>query len=236
MQLVDEVTKHALKLVTDPFGNYVVQYALDLGMDPVSQRIIQGFTSYFASLSANKFSSNVMEKCLSIARDQLRDTFITELIAQEHLPQLLQDQFANYVLQTALGIATPQQFQRMQDAIRPHLHLVRNTPYGKKIESKLNRGNSGGRATHHNTSVKHQGSMPPQHQQGMAHNPNMTGMGHVPHAARAHHQYPNVNAGSPAHMGQGPTHMNMPMGNISGDVGWIPSNANYATAPPMYWG
>lgn len=27
-----------------------------------------------------------------------------------------------------------------QEAIRGHIHLVRNTPYGKKIENKLNRG------------------------------------------------------------------------------------------------
>lgn len=41
---------------------------------------------------------------------------------------------------TALTVSKPHQFGQLQEAIRAHLHLVRNTPYGKKIENKLNRG------------------------------------------------------------------------------------------------
>eukprot|EP00667_Euglena_gracilis_P005852 EG_transcript_5897 len=138
--LTDEIARNAFSLVTDPFGNYVVQYVLDLNMDQMIRKICSSFIGSFAGLCMNKFSSNVMEKCLQLAPDDIQHEFIAELMDPSILPKLLQDQYANYVVQTALTVSKPHQFGQLQEAIRAHLHLVRNTPYGKKIENKLNRG------------------------------------------------------------------------------------------------
>lgn len=61
-QLVKEISKHALVLVQGPFGNYVVQYVLDLGLVTYSESINQKFIGHICSLSSQKFSSNVIEK------------------------------------------------------------------------------------------------------------------------------------------------------------------------------
>eukprot|EP01079_Euglenida_sp_SAG-EU17-18_P005366 gene5366-958_t len=150
--LINEIVQHALMLVQDPFGNYVIQYVLDLDDKSVNQRIMQGFHGNIASLSVNKFSSNVIEKCFRNASDETKQLFIDELtdpqaqfVALTRLRQLLQDGFANYVIQTAMTLSTPAQFQQLQDAIKPMLHLIRNTPYGKKIENKLNKRHRGER-------------------------------------------------------------------------------------------
>lgn len=145
MQLVAEITTNALTLVQDPFGNYVVQYVLDLGIDYVNYEIIKKFLGHIADLSTNKFSSNVIEKCLRLANSQLRTAVMEELAEESTLHQLLQDSFANYVIQTAMTVCDPLQFQMFNDRIRPMLTLIKNTPYGKKIENKLNKrplGNS----------------------------------------------------------------------------------------------
>ena len=55
------------------------------------------------------------------------------------LPQLLQDPFGNYVIQTALAYALPQQKIRLVDAIKPHLPNLRNAPYVKRIQNKINK-------------------------------------------------------------------------------------------------
>lgn len=141
--LVHEITMHALELVQDPFGNYVVQYILDLGNEKISEDIMSRFAGHVCDLSVNKFSSNVIEKCFRMASMSLRSSFVTELVDPSRLPHLLQDSFANYVVQTALSVSDSSQFRLLSDAIRPLLHLVRNTPYGKKIETKLNRRPSG---------------------------------------------------------------------------------------------
>lgn len=60
-QLVEEIARHALPLVQNPFGNYVVQYVLELGVSRYSESVIQQFVNHVCTLSVQKFSSNVIE-------------------------------------------------------------------------------------------------------------------------------------------------------------------------------
>ena len=62
VQLISEITFHALTLVQDPFGNYVVQYVLDLGHPVFANAIVKAFAGHVGLLSLQKFSSNVIEK------------------------------------------------------------------------------------------------------------------------------------------------------------------------------
>jgi hypothetical protein len=50
----------------DAFGNYVVQYVLELGQADASRAVIRMLGGHFAELSQQKFSSNVVEKCLKL--------------------------------------------------------------------------------------------------------------------------------------------------------------------------
>ena len=51
----------------------------------------------------------------------------------------MRDSFGNYCVQTALDYAEPSQRAVLVEGIRPILPLIRNTPYGKRIQSKLQR-------------------------------------------------------------------------------------------------
>ena len=51
---------------------------------------------------------------------------------------LLQDPYANYVLQSALTVSNGQLHAQLVDAIRPYLPSLRGTPHGKRILSKIN--------------------------------------------------------------------------------------------------
>lgn len=137
MQLVNKIISNCLTLVQDPFGNYVVQYILDLGVEQINIDIMTQFFGHVPDLSQNKFSSNVIEKCLRLAPPETRGKMIVELLNSDQLQQLLQDSYANYVIQTAMSVSDTALFNMWGDRIRPMLHLIRNTPYGKKIENKL---------------------------------------------------------------------------------------------------
>lgn len=138
-QLVKEITAHALPLVQDPFGNYVVQYVLDLNDPHFNEAVTHQFLSHVCVLSAQKFSSNVIEKCIRVADPVSRKLLIEELIDEARLESLLRDSFANYVVQTSLDYAEPAQRMHLVNCIRPILPAIRNTPYGKRIQSKLQR-------------------------------------------------------------------------------------------------
>lgn len=62
IQLVREITYNALTLVQDPYGNYVVQYVLDLADSHFTDDLIRRFIGNVCALSVKKVSSNVMEK------------------------------------------------------------------------------------------------------------------------------------------------------------------------------
>ncbi|OAQ79983.1 RNA-binding protein [Purpureocillium lilacinum] len=173
--LVDRITGHARVLVQDPFGNYVVQYIIDLNEPSFTDPVVQSFKGCVGSLSRHKFSSNVIEKCLRCAGPESKDMIVDELLAPQEIDRNLRDSFGNYVVQTALEFATPPQKYRLVEAIRPLLPQIRNTPYGRRIQAKIamydNRGSaaSSGQATPADNT---QGQIPirPSHARGMSGN------------------------------------------------------------------
>eukprot|EP01103_Thecamoeba_quadrilineata_P003287 TRINITY_DN1307_c0_g2_i1.p1 TRINITY_DN1307_c0_g2~~TRINITY_DN1307_c0_g2_i1.p1 ORF type:complete len:863 (+),score=120.19 TRINITY_DN1307_c0_g2_i1:34-2622(+) len=145
VQLMREITANALTLIQDPYGNYVVQYVLDLSRPNLTGALISQFSGHLVELSTQKFSSNVIEKCLSVADGDTKVWMIEELLNLdgESLSLMLQDPYANYVIQTALSVSQNDQHLRLVEAIRPHLPALRNTPYGKRIQNKILRETSG---------------------------------------------------------------------------------------------
>lgn len=75
------------------------------------------------------------------------------------MERFLRDSYANYVIQTCLDSAEEDQRMQFIECIRPLLPSIRNTPYGKRIYSKI-----------HNTSTR------PMRQQRMMNNNILNGM------------------------------------------------------------
>lgn len=69
--IIEQVVRHARKLVLDPFGNYVVQYVLDLKSHELTLGVARALRGSFAELSVQKFSSNVIEKCLNSQAEEV---------------------------------------------------------------------------------------------------------------------------------------------------------------------
>ncbi|CAD0093095.1 unnamed protein product [Aureobasidium vineae] len=136
-QLVHHITMNAFTLVQDPFGNYVVQYILDLGEPAFSQPLAESFLGNVAALSRQKFSSNVIEKSIRTGDETTRRALIDEIMNPVDLEKLLRDSYANYVVQTAMDYADPETKARLIDNIRPILQSIRHTPYGRRISSKI---------------------------------------------------------------------------------------------------
>lgn len=136
-QLVQVITQNAFILVQDPFGNYVTQYVLDLGVEAFSEPLIQTFLGHLYHLSTQKFSSNMVEKCLNVATPTTAALLIEELVESPRLEQMLRDSYANYVIQTALDRADVDTRHRLVEKIRPIIPSIRSTPYGRRIHSKI---------------------------------------------------------------------------------------------------
>ncbi|EEP79253.1 conserved hypothetical protein [Uncinocarpus reesii 1704] len=121
----------------DPFGNYVVQYILDLAEPHFTEPLCQTFVGKVSMLSKQKFSSNVIEKCPRTAEFQSRRLLIQEMLPAQELERMLRDSFANYVVQTAMDYADPETRVALIEAIRPILPAIRQTPHGRRIAGKI---------------------------------------------------------------------------------------------------
>lgn len=124
-------------LAMNAFGNYVVQCIIN-NVDPYTtfKDVVDAFQGHWVKLSCDKFSSNVMEKIVSMLEGNARQAFINELVYDvNNLKCLMHDSFGNYVLQAVIGSAVNQcEYRQIYDAVAPHLQI---SPYGHRIEAKL---------------------------------------------------------------------------------------------------
>ncbi|KAF7829929.1 putative pumilio-like protein 7, chloroplastic [Senna tora] len=132
-KLVTEICRHGLLLAQDPFGNYVVQYIIEMEIPTASAKLISQFKGNYVSLSTQKFSSHVVEKCLKHIGES-RSRIVRELLSAHHFEQLLQDPYANYVIQSALAMTKGTLHTSLVDAVRPY-KILRTSPYCKRIFS-----------------------------------------------------------------------------------------------------
>jgi len=135
--LINQIASHCLDLVQDQFGNYVVQHILST-KPHFAPKIILAMLGHIPELSVQKFSSNVIEKCLQVSVSSTPELFdqIIKEITDADLLALLQDRYANFVIQTALDVADDSQHARLVKLILPYIHQIK-TPYVMHIQKKI---------------------------------------------------------------------------------------------------
>lgn len=136
-KLVEVIVQNSLELSQDAFGNYVVQQIMDPTHPGVLQKLVQHLKGSITKLAVQKFSSIVIEKCLEYTESEQQMQIINELVNPQKLPRLLQDPYANYVIQKALSVTRQENFQKVVSLIRPHLASLSNTPFGKRIKTQM---------------------------------------------------------------------------------------------------
>ncbi|XP_062204341.1 pumilio homolog 12-like [Phragmites australis] len=136
-RLLYSITSRALDLAEDQYGNYVIQYILELKVTWATDKILDKLEGHYGYLSMQKCSSNVVEKCLKEAREPKRVKIIHELINDPKLPHILLDQYGNYVIQTTLRVCEDATVHAaLIGAIKPHAAALRNNMFGKRVLSK----------------------------------------------------------------------------------------------------
>lgn len=135
--LITQIASHCLDLVQDQFGNYVVQHILST-KPHFAPKIIVAMLGHIPELSVQKFSSNVIEKCLQVSVSSTPDLYaaIIKEITDADLLALLQDRYANFVIQTALDVADDSQHAKLVKLILPYIHQIK-TPYVMHIQKKI---------------------------------------------------------------------------------------------------
>ncbi|ETO14552.1 hypothetical protein RFI_22816 [Reticulomyxa filosa] len=125
------VVKHTNSLVENQYGNYVVQHLLEVAPRVITDGIKEKMHGKFVRYSKQKFSSNVVEKCLRHSLMEMKSDIYnpkdwSTVIVRELCTKagdLINDKYGNYCLQTALQIATLNTplLDEFTRCCRPHL-------------------------------------------------------------------------------------------------------------------
>ncbi|GJX76069.1 pumilio homolog 12-like protein [Tanacetum coccineum] len=132
-RLVAEILANAIHLAEDPYGNYVLQHMVGLKVPEFTAQLVRRLKGNFASLSCNKFASNVVEKCLIDSGEEISIKIIMELLTSPNPPLLLVDPYANFVIQSALTVSTGVVYDCVLDLISDNMAPMRSNLYGRKI-------------------------------------------------------------------------------------------------------
>ena len=75
----------------DAFANYVIQYILDLKITDVGTIVGEQLLGSLLALSKEKFSSNVIEKCLESTSADIRSQMVAEIMKARSFKDYLAD-------------------------------------------------------------------------------------------------------------------------------------------------
>ena len=227
-ELIAAITNNAHNLITNPFGNYVLQYIIDLQEKEFTDPLCYTFSGFVCGYSRQKFSSNVIEKCIRGADSNVAHILIEEMLNPAELEKLLRDNYANYVVQTAIEYADTDLKKQLVEHIEPLLPSIRQTAYHRRIQNKIHaaksQGRNGGNATAYDTASPSQialGSQVPMTASSGAYPPASSGF--------PMNQYPN---GHPVNY-QANGYSQPP---VSYSTTPLPPNASYGTGAPSQLG
>ncbi len=140
-QLGEQIVQHSLALMEDQYANYVVQYLASMEIDSLNAQLLATVAPCVRQLSCQKFSSNVVEKCLRIRSYRVFSQFVSrlldEILLPDVLPVLIRDQYGNYVVQTAMEVSSAEYKLRFARELAPLLPEIRFASFGKRIHNKV---------------------------------------------------------------------------------------------------
>ena len=124
---------NALMLIQNPFGNYALQCVIDNWEKEDLEILMRSFIGKCSVLSVQKYSSNVIEKCIEKSPEFLKE-FLNECISNNYcgIGVLMQNNYGNYVIQTALKVTSGNERNEFIIGIEKNLSKLSD----KKILSK----------------------------------------------------------------------------------------------------
>jgi len=136
VEKVPELRRRIIKLLYDnlenliqnPYGNYALQHALDAFQNECNQVFEKTFDR-IVQYSNQKFSSNVIEKCLVVSSPEFKKRFIKELVRNDRITELMKNKYGNFVLLKALKSVDTEDRQIIMQSIQRNLNSVSMAKY-----------------------------------------------------------------------------------------------------------
>jgi len=104
--LIEKISENCVQLVQSPYGNYAVQQSIENWNNDELKGIYLNLHSNVLQLSMQKFSSNVIEKCLDRADDEILLLYAESLSDPETVKSLSKSNYGFYVIQKLMNVTS----------------------------------------------------------------------------------------------------------------------------------
>ncbi|KAG5507672.1 hypothetical protein JKF63_06621 [Porcisia hertigi] len=142
--LLEAVLIRVNEFTVHQYGNYVVQHAMLNAPEDLRHRFVVQLTPQLYALSCSKFASNVAERIVTTATEEERDAIINELKKPlsdfqgvNLLVNMMQDTYANYVVQRFFEVVSARQCERISELVQPYIISINQSVYGRHLLRKL---------------------------------------------------------------------------------------------------
>uniref|UniRef100_UPI00398F7EA5 pumilio homolog 2-like isoform X3 n=1 Tax=Pristiophorus japonicus TaxID=55135 RepID=UPI00398F7EA5 len=130
-----EILQAAYQLMTDVFGNYVIQKFFEFGSLDQKLALAQRIRGHVLPLALQMYGCRVIQKALeSISADQQND-MVKEL--DGHVLKCVKDQNGNHVIQKCIECVQPQSLQFIIDAFKGQVFVLSTHPYGCRVIQRI---------------------------------------------------------------------------------------------------
>ena len=135
--LLNTIAEYSMYLVSNQFGNYVIQFALTKNNIKVNDKIAAGLIQNIIFFSKQKYSSNVIEKCFDYCSPKMKEVIINKLCDENNIKELLRDMYGNYVLQKAILNSKENIKNYFLNIIVRDINNLQYLTFGQKLITKL---------------------------------------------------------------------------------------------------
>ncbi|XP_068017427.1 pumilio homolog 2 isoform X7 [Melanerpes formicivorus] len=131
----NEILQAAYQLMTDVFGNYVIQKFFEFGSLDQKLALATRIRGHVLPLALQMYGCRVIQKALeSIAPDQ-QNEMVKEL--DGHVLKCVKDQNGNHVVQKCIECVQPQSLQFIIDAFKGQVFVLSTHPYGCRVIQRI---------------------------------------------------------------------------------------------------
>lgn len=140
--ILNHVQRSLYQLAREQYGNYVVQHVLEHGRSSDRQEIMALLCQRPLDIACHKYGSNVMEKALLLADAPERYALVEAMLGRprssQGLKRMVDDRFANYVVQRLLDLSAPEQKREVVRMLRADcMAQLQKSSQGKHVVQKL---------------------------------------------------------------------------------------------------
>lgn len=126
---------HAHRLMTDVFGNYVVQKLLDYGGRKAIKLIACELEGRMLALSLHMYGCRVVQKALEVLNSTSRAALVREL--DGHVLKCIRDQNGNHVIQKCVELVEPSSVQFLVNSVHGQAVSLAGHSYGCRVVQRI---------------------------------------------------------------------------------------------------